>query len=53
MLLMGRKSVVADEWQVVAIIDVDCAIVGGFDAVDEEGLERLADMIGKACDWPT
>ena len=37
--------------EVVAIIDVDCAVPGGFDEVDEQGLERLAKSIGEACDW--
>ncbi|CZR53342.1 related to Free methionine-R-sulfoxide reductase [Phialocephala subalpina] len=35
----------------VAIIDVDCAVVNGFDAVDKSALEDLAALIGKACDW--
>ncbi|KAH6630934.1 GAF domain-like protein [Chaetomium sp. MPI-SDFR-AT-0129] len=38
--------------RVVAIIDVDCAEVGGFDEVDREWLEKLAKVIGEACDWP-
>ena len=37
--------------QVVAIIDVDCTEVGGFDKVDEEGLGRLAELLGESCDW--
>jgi len=39
------------EGRVVAIIDVDCGVEGGFDAVDREGLERLAGLLGGACDW--
>ncbi|KUJ18027.1 GAF domain-like protein [Mollisia scopiformis] len=42
-ILVGGKT--------VAIIDVDCAVVKGFDAVDREALERLAGLIGGACDW--
>ena len=38
--------------KVVAIIDVDCAVVGGFDEVDRRWLERFAEVIAGACDWP-
>ena len=41
----GRKKV-------VAIIDVDCAAVGGFDEVDRVWLEKLAKLIADSCDWP-
>lgn len=36
----------------VAIIDVDCAAVGGFDETDRKWLERLGGLVGGACDWP-
>ncbi|QUC23047.1 uncharacterized protein UV8b_07288 [Ustilaginoidea virens] len=36
---------------VVAVIDVDCAVVGGFDDLDRTYLEKLAEMLGKGCDW--
>lgn len=36
----------------VAIIDVDCAVVGGFDEVDQRWLERLGGLVGGCCDWP-
>lgn len=39
------------EGTVVAVIDVDCAAENGFDEVDEEGLGKLATLIGKSCDW--
>lgn len=35
----------------IAIIDVDCAVVEGFDEADEEYLEKLAELIGRSCDW--
>ncbi|KAK0516112.1 hypothetical protein JMJ35_002146 [Cladonia borealis] len=38
-------------WKVVAIIDIDCAEVGGFDEVDEEYLGRLSNLLSKSCDW--
>jgi L-methionine (R)-S-oxide reductase len=39
------------EEKVVAIIDVDCAVVSGFDEVDKRYLEKLARMLGDGCDW--
>ncbi|KAI1357810.1 GAF domain-like protein [Xylaria arbuscula] len=36
---------------VVAIIDVDCADVDGFDEVDRKYLEKLAALLGRSCDW--
>ncbi|KAK3328370.1 GAF domain-like protein [Cercophora scortea] len=38
--------------RVVAIIDVDCAVPEGFDDVDRAWLEKLAELVGKSCDWP-
>lgn len=35
----------------MAIIDVDCRVVGGFDEVDRVWLERLAEVLGVGCDW--
>ncbi|KAH9212198.1 GAF domain-like protein [Leptodontidium sp. 2 PMI_412] len=37
--------------EVVAIIDVDCAELSGFDVVDQRWLEKLAVLLGGACDW--
>ena len=37
---------------VVGIIDVDCAVLNGFDEVDKLYLEKLAELIGKSSDWP-
>ncbi|KAM0333265.1 hypothetical protein ACHAQA_001926 [Verticillium albo-atrum] len=39
------------EGKVVAIIDIDCAVLDGFDEVDREWLERLAVLLAKSCDW--
>lgn len=35
----------------VAIIDVDCEVVAGFDDVDQKWLEKLAELVGGACAW--
>ncbi|KAH6609657.1 GAF domain-like protein [Trichoderma cornu-damae] len=37
--------------KVVAIIDVDCAALGGFDETDKKHLERLAELLARGCDW--
>ena len=37
--------------EVVALIDVDCAAIGGFDEEDESRLESLAKTLGASCDW--
>ncbi|KKO98263.1 GAF domain nucleotide-binding protein [Trichoderma harzianum] len=37
--------------KVVAIIDVDCAVLNGFDETDKKNLEQLADLLSKSCDW--
>ncbi|KAI1332806.1 GAF domain-like protein [Xylariaceae sp. FL0255] len=39
------------EKRVVAIIDVDCAELDGFDEVDQKFLEQLAALLGAGCDW--
>jgi L-methionine (R)-S-oxide reductase len=39
------------EGRVVGVIDVDCAEYGLFDQVDRENLEKLAEVLGKGCDW--
>lgn len=42
----------ADEThQVVAIIDIDCAVENGFDEVDRNHLESLAAILSDVCDW--
>lgn len=41
----------SDEKKVVAIIDVDCAVVNGFDEVDKKNLEQLAELLALSCDW--
>lgn len=37
--------------QVMAIIDIDCAKLNGFDDEDQKQLEDLADLLAKGCDW--
>ncbi|KAF7550988.1 hypothetical protein G7Z17_g5346 [Cylindrodendrum hubeiense] len=39
------------EKKVVAIIDIDCASLNGFDDVDKTHLEELAALLAKSCDW--
>ncbi|KAK6842522.1 GAF domain-like protein [Apiospora arundinis] len=42
--------IVADN-KVVAIIDIDCAVLDGFDEIDQVALEKLAALLAKSCDW--
>lgn len=35
----------------MAIIDIDCAELNGFDEVDREWLEKVGRLLGTACDW--
>ncbi|CAJ2502358.1 Uu.00g097520.m01.CDS01 [Anthostomella pinea] len=37
--------------KLVAIIDIDCAEPNGFDEVDQQYLEKLAELLGRSCDW--
>lgn len=37
--------------KVVAIIDIDCAVLNGFDKVDQQNLEKLAAMLSHSCNW--
>lgn len=37
--------------KLVAIIDIDCAVLNGFDEVDKENLEKLAELLAKSSDW--
>ena len=37
--------------KVVAIIDIDCAVVKGFDEVDARYLGELAELLSRSCDW--
>ncbi|CRK36204.1 hypothetical protein BN1708_006975 [Verticillium longisporum] len=43
--------IVAQGGKVVAIIDIDCAVLDGFDEVDQQWLEKLAALLAEGCDW--
>lgn len=36
---------------VLGVLDLDCLVSGGFDEQDKLGLETIADLIVKGCDW--
>jgi L-methionine (R)-S-oxide reductase len=42
---------IVQDGKTVAIIDIDCAELNGFDEQDREALEELAGMLGKGCDF--
>ena len=37
--------------KVMAIIDIDCAEIQGFDEVDKRELEELAELLAHSCNW--
>ena len=37
--------------EIKAIIDIDCAVKSGFDEVDKIWLEKMAELLGRACEW--
>lgn len=41
----------SEDKKLVAIIDIDCAVLNGFDEVDKENLEKLATLLAEGCDW--
>ncbi|EEY14414.1 yebR [Verticillium alfalfae VaMs.102] len=43
--------IVAKGGKVVAIIDIDCTVLDGFDEVDQHWLEKLAALLAEGCDW--
>ena len=47
----ARSLCVLTMWQVVGVIDIDCAELKGFDDDDRKGLERLGNLLADCCDW--
>ncbi|KAI1320794.1 hypothetical protein EDD11_009751 [Mortierella claussenii] len=37
--------------RVIGVLDLDCEVTEGFDEVDQAGLEVVAKILVKACDW--
>ena len=37
--------------ETVAIIDIDCGVLEGFDEIDQKELVKFAEILSKACDW--
>lgn len=35
----------------LAVLDLDCPDVGGFDEADQQGLEAVAAIVAQGCDW--
>lgn len=46
-----RNAVTNATRQVLAIIDIDCAVENGFDEEDRLKLEELASVLAETCDW--
>ena len=39
------------ELRVLGVLDLDCVAKAGFDDVDVEALEKIADLIVQSCEW--
>ncbi|KAF5380367.1 hypothetical protein D9615_004736 [Tricholomella constricta] len=37
--------------ETIGVLDLDCLAVGGFDADDEIGLNKISKLVVSACDW--
>lgn len=35
----------------IGVLDLDCLAVGGFDEDDQAGLEKIAELVVRSCDW--
>ncbi|KAH7889095.1 GAF domain-like protein [Phlebopus sp. FC_14] len=40
-----------DEQRVIGVLDLDCLALSGFDEEDRAGLEKIAELVVKSCDW--
>lgn len=51
----GSKSEIVvpiiKDGDVVGVLDVDCAMLNGFDEVDRKWMEKLAEIVAKSCDF--
>ncbi|KAJ6629457.1 GAF domain-like protein [Mycena sp. CBHHK59/15] len=41
----------SDGTRVLGVLDLDCLVAAGFDDDDKAGLEKITELIVKACDW--
>lgn len=48
LIYQGQES---DERFVVGVLDLDCLALSGFDEDDQVGLEKIAELIVRSCDW--
>lgn len=49
--LILKPRIRGDEGMCIGVLDLDCLSVNGFDEDDQMGLERIAELIVRACDW--
>lgn len=51
-LILERDVGVSKKERVgLGVLDLDCVGLAGFESVDVEGLERIAELIVKSCEW--
>ncbi len=39
------------ENKIIGVLDIDSPVVGRFDEIDQQGLERIVEFVQKQCDW--
>jgi L-methionine (R)-S-oxide reductase len=49
--LVLQKGGEDDEDIALGVLDLDCLAIGGFDEDDQVGLEKIAALIIRSCDW--
>ncbi|KAL1945902.1 hypothetical protein VTO73DRAFT_1904 [Trametes versicolor] len=42
---------VSGEERAIGVLDLDCLVLSGFDERDQDGLEKIAQLVVGACDW--
>ena len=35
----------------IGVLDIDSTVLGTFDEVDSDGLQRIVEILGKSCEW--
>ena len=51
LLNLDLSGILLTSRQVVAIIDIDCSVLNGFDDRDQSALEELARLLAGSCDF--
>lgn len=50
-LVLHSEQTTAGDDVVLGVLDLDCLALEGFDEEDRKGLEKIAELVVRACDW--